>query len=304
MDTRQQMPQIDILPARHFWRRFAAFAVDIIVFQLIILATVHYVSKVYPLDFRLPGWTTTECSGLLPDQLAKQIEAGWPEATSDICEVRQFGGAKQRYLRTGTLSEDDLWLSGKELSIPVDADNNPVTKPMPAYSSLVGGVANTVLIALAFAVFSADGRRTFGKALVFLRVQTAEQEDLDFGTAFKREILKFSPNLLFSVVLFALSLFPAYPTEDFNTLLGMLRGEYAPSDDSISKSYLVWALAVTAWWIWPFIVWEGQTFHDRICACKVVTTLKADRPDEARIKQNRPRIYRRLAPIRRSRRRN
>ncbi|MFS2180578.1 RDD family protein [Rhizobium pisi] len=157
------------------------------------------------------------------------------------------------------------------LTIPLDADNNPVSKTIPAYSDLILGIANTALMALAFAGFSANGRRTFGKAVFFLRVQSIDGEGSDLGTAFKREILKFSPNLLFSAAIFAISLFPAYPTQDFDALLGMFRDGYIPSNDGTIGFYVVWTIAALAWWLVPFMAWQGQTYYDRVCGCEVVS---------------------------------
>ncbi|WP_313140145.1 RDD family protein [Rhizobium croatiense] len=245
MDNTPQMPQNITFPSRYFWRRFAAYIVDVTIFQAAILIAVYYFSATSPLDLLFHGWTSTQCTEAIPDQLAKRIEAGWPLKTgeirgADICEKTHFGLGKQRYLRTGVAADTDGLLWSPELTIRLDADNKPVTKTLPAYRSLLSGIANTALIALAFAWFSANGRRTFGKALVFLRVQSVDGKTPDLGTAFKREILKFSPNLLFSAVAFAISLFPIYPTEDFDALLRMFREGYEPSDDSIGKSYLVW----------------------------------------------------------------
>ncbi|MBY2934214.1 RDD family protein [Rhizobium leguminosarum] len=277
MDTTPQMPQNVSLPSRHFWRRFAAYTVDIIIFQAAILIAVYYFSTISPLDFLLHGRTSMECSEAVPDQLAQRIDAGWPLRateirTSEICEVSQIDWRKQKYLQINVAIEPwDYVTPAQVLTIPIDANNYPLTKTIPAYSSLMSGIANTALIALAFACFSANSRRTFGKAVFFLRVQSVDGKNPDFGTAFKREILKFSPNLLFSAAVFAISLLPVYPTEDFDALLGMFRSGYTPEDHGTAKSYFIWTIAVVAWWVWPFIVWKGQTFYDRICACKVVS---------------------------------
>ncbi|MGR4843255.1 RDD family protein [Rhizobium sp. LARHSG275] len=276
MDTTLQMPQNVTLPS-HFWRRFAAYTVDIIIFQAAILIAVYYFSTISPLDFLLNGRTSMQCSEAVPDQLAQRIDAEWPlrtteTRTSEICEVSRIGSGKQRYLEIDVAIEPwDYVTPAQVLTIPVDADNNPVTKTIPGYTSLMSSIANTALIALAFACFSAKGRRTFGKAVFFLRVRSVDGKDPNFGTAFKREILKFSPNLLLSLVVFTISLFPVYPTEDFDALLGMFRNGYTPEDNGTAISYFIWTIAVMAWWGWPFIVWKGQTFYDRICACKVVS---------------------------------
>ncbi|WHO80596.1 RDD family protein [Rhizobium leguminosarum] len=265
------------LASSHFWRRFAAFAVDVIIFQAAILITVHYISTVFSLDFRFPRWTSMECTEKVPDQLAKRVDTGWPLKpnefrTNQICEVRQLGFGKQRYLQVAVQIEPwDYVTPAQVLTIPLDADNNPVTKTLPAYAGLISGIGNIGLIVLAFACFSANGRRTFGKAVFFLRVQWIDGEGPDFGIALKREILKFGPNLLFSATIFASSLFPIYPTQDFDALLAMFHDGYIPSDKGTTGLYVIWTIAAMVWWLFPFIVWRGQAFYDRVCACDVVS---------------------------------
>lgn len=127
-----------------------------------------------------------------------------------------------------------------------------------------------MLIVLAFASFSANGRRTFGKAVFFLRVQSVDGENPDFGTAFKREILKFSPCLFFSAGVFAMSLLPVYPAQDFDILLAAFSKGFAPSYDGTPGFYVVWTMAAVTGWLLPLIR-RGKTFYDRICACKVVS---------------------------------
>ncbi|OHV21654.1 hypothetical protein BBJ66_08855 [Rhizobium sp. RSm-3] len=309
MDNLAAMQQPIALPSRYFWQRLAAFAIDILIFQAIILVAAYNISTALPPSLRFPGWSSIECVPEVPSQLAKQIEAGWPLKpnelrTTAICELRQFGFGKYRYLQTTVLMEPwDYVTPTQVLTIPLDADGNPVARTIPAYSNLISGIASTALIMLAFACFSANSRRTVGKAVFFLEVTTVDGKGPDFGTALKREILKFSPNLLFSAAAFAISLFPAYPTRDFDALLAMFQDGYTPSDISTIWLYGIWTVTIMAWWLLPLAEWKGQVFYDRICACKVVSPLEASRPIDARTGQNRPRMYRRLAPIRGGRRR-
>lgn len=278
MDYTAEMPQSIALAPRYFWRRLAAFAVDIIIFQAAILIAIHYISKTFPEGLHFADKVSLECTEGVPDQLEKRIRTGWPLKTNElrtnnICEERQFGWGKQRYLQiTVEMEPWDYVTPTQVLTIPLDADDNPVNTIVPAYSDFLSGIANTALIALAFACFSVNGRRTFGKAVFFLRVQWIDGEYPDFGIALKREILKFSPNLLFASAVFAISLFPVHPTQDFETLLGMFHDGYTSSNSGTIAPYVLWAIAATAWWLVPFMAWQGQTFYDRICACEVVST--------------------------------
>ncbi|MBB4234114.1 RDD family protein [Rhizobium esperanzae] len=277
MDHTAEMPQSIALLPRYFWRRLAAFAVDVIIFQAAILIAVHYISTTVPEGSHFADKVSMECAEGVPDQLAKRIDAGWPLKTNElrtneICESRQFGLGKQRYLQiTVEMEPWDYVTPTQVLTIPLDADDNPVNKTIPAYSDFMSGIANTALIALAFACFSANGRRTIGKAVFFLRVQWIDGEGPNFGIALKREILKFSPTLLFSAATFVISLLPAYPTQDFDALLGIFHGGYAPSYDGTIGFYVLWTGAALAWWLVPFMLWQGRTFYDRICACEVVS---------------------------------
>jgi len=276
MDTIPQMPQYATLPSRHFWRRAVACIVDIIIFQAVILIAVYCISTVIPLDFRFAGWSYTQCGVEVPDQLAKRIDAGWPLRTGEvrnnqICEVSQIGSEKQRYLQTGVSRQTDYWVSAQWLAIPVDADGNPVVGTESVYPSVISGILNIALLALAFAYFSANGRRTIGKKLLGLRVQSVDGKNPGLGTEFRREILKFSPYLLFSAADFAFSLFPILPTEDFDALLRMSRDGYTPFTDGTATFNIILGIAALIWWFLPLIFWRGQTFYDRICACKVVS---------------------------------
>ncbi|MGO7635123.1 RDD family protein [Rhizobium leguminosarum] len=275
MDTTPQIPQYAILPSRHFWRRAVACIVDIIIFQAVILIAVYCISTVIPLDFRFAGWSYTQCGVEVSDQLAKRIDAGWPlkpgeVRISQICEVSQIGSEKQRYLQTGVSHQTDNWTSARWLTIPVDANGNPVIGTVSVYPIVISGIVNIALLALAFAYFSANGRRTIGKKLLGLRVQSVDGKNPGLGTEFRREILKFSPYLLFIAADFAFSLFPVFPTEDFDALLRMSRDGYTLLDSGAAMFDVVLGIAALIWWFLPLIFWRGQTFYDRICACKVV----------------------------------
>ncbi|KPH07872.1 RDD family protein [Rhizobium acidisoli] len=273
MDTTPQIPQYATLPSRHFWRRAVACIVDIIIFQAVILIAVYCISTVIPLDFRFAGWSYTQCSVEVPDQLAKRIDVGWPLKPGEvrinqICEVSQIGSEKQRYLQTGVSRQTDYGTSARWLAVPVDADGNPVVETESVYPSLISGIVNIALLALAFAYFSANGRRTIGKKLMGLRVQSVDGKNPGLGIEFRREILKFCPYLLFIAAAFAL---PVFPTEDFDTLLRMSHDGYTLLDNGAAVFFeIILGIAALIWWFLPLIFWRGQTFYDRICACKVV----------------------------------
>ncbi|WP_411196949.1 RDD family protein [Rhizobium sp.] len=272
MDTTPQMPQYATLPSRHFWRRAVACIVDIIIFQAVILIAVYCISTVIPLDFRFAGWSYTQCSVEVPDQLAKRIDVGWPLKPGEvrinqICEISQIGSEKQRYLQTGVSRQTDYGTSAQWLAVPVDADGNPVLGSVSVYPSVISGIVNIALLALAFAYFSANGRRTIGKKLLGLRVQSVDGKNPGLGIEFRREILKFSPYLLFIAAAFAI---PVFPTEDFDTLLHMSRDGYTILDNGAAMFEIILGIAALMWWFLPLIFWRGQTFYDRICACKVV----------------------------------
>ncbi|WP_346659880.1 MULTISPECIES: hypothetical protein [Rhizobium] len=48
MDNTPQMPQNITFPSRYFWRRFAAYIVDVTIFQAAILIAVYYFSATSP----------------------------------------------------------------------------------------------------------------------------------------------------------------------------------------------------------------------------------------------------------------
>ncbi|EJZ17543.1 RDD domain-containing protein, partial [Rhizobium sp. Pop5] len=138
MDYIAEMPQSIALPSRYFWRRLAALAVDIVIFQAAILIAVHYISTAFPESFSFANDASMECREGVPDQLAKRIDTNWPLKanewrTNDICESRQFGSGKQRYLQiTVEMEPWDYVTPTQVLTIPVDADGNPASKTIPA----------------------------------------------------------------------------------------------------------------------------------------------------------------------------
>ncbi|MGO7565016.1 hypothetical protein ACC754_37715, partial [Rhizobium johnstonii] len=78
------------------------------------------------------------------------------------------------YLQTCVSHQTDNWTSARWLTIPVDSDGNPAIGTVSVYPIVISGIVNIALLALSFAYFSANGRRTIGKKLLGLRVQSVE----------------------------------------------------------------------------------------------------------------------------------
>jgi len=151
--------------------------------------------------------------------------------------------------------------------VPVDDNGNPIVSSRQDFPS-----STIVIFLLPFALAwcTANGRRSPGKRLLSLRVTTITDDTLLFGLAIKRELMKFLP--LMFLVLFNLASFMAQPTLD--QLIRQLRdpGLIGGANMLTALILLVPLLVVFAaiWWLFPMIVWRGQTFYDRFCDTKVV----------------------------------
>jgi len=110
--------------------------------------------------------------------------------------------------------------------------------------------------------------------LLSLRVTTVEDGPLALGLAAKREIFKFLPFVLIAIFnLVSLFLLPS-SLPPFEQLIQQARD---PNLFTASGLFaLTGALApmlfvfTLIWWLYPLIVWRGQTFYDRFCDTKVV----------------------------------
>ncbi|WP_271025185.1 RDD family protein [Rhizobium sp. RCAM05973] len=264
------------LPPRHFWRRLGAYLIDIIIFQIVFTLLFLALSSVTPWDLTLPFLQKQQCNETTSGPLIPKIEAEWPLQTGDVrsnqlCRISWLGSKGYTVFVSKVASQQGTATSIRTFSVPVDDKGDPVNPSVTARpkSSVV-----LLILPLAFAYCSARARRTPGKRLLSLRVTTIEDGPLTLGLAVKREIFKFLPFVL--IALFNLvSLFILRPfLPPIDQLIQQARDTSLLTADGFLA--LTGALApmlfvfTLIWWLYPLIVWRGQTFYDRFCDTKVV----------------------------------
>jgi hypothetical protein len=134
--------------------------------------------------------------------------------------------------------------------------------------SLIPEIIVWILIPVAFAVLSVNGRRTLGKKAVGLIVRRLDDRFQAFPQALGRECLKLLPATALNAVTVVLMIEADFP---FGFLRSLLAGDYQPL-----ITMLEWALGLEVplliWWLGPFVVWRGQTWYDRLAGTKVDRT--------------------------------
>ena len=268
--------QMAALPPRYFWRRAGAYLVDIVIFQIAFTLLFLALSAVTPWDLTLPLLQKQQCDKATSGPLIAKLEAEWPlqageGRSNQLCHISWLGSNGYTVFVSAVASQQGSTTLKRAFSVPVDGNGNPINPNVTARptSSVV-----LLLLPLAFALCSAAGRRTVGKRLTSLCVSTVEGRPLPLALAAKREMFKFLPLILLAIVnLASLFLLPSYlppidqliqQARDTNLLntIGFfaLTGALAP---------LLFVFALV-WWIFPLIVWRGQTFYDRFCDTIVV----------------------------------
>ncbi|TAU17091.1 hypothetical protein ELI13_37020 [Rhizobium ruizarguesonis] len=148
----------------------------------------------------MPLFESTQCGELSSGPLVEKVEREWPlkpgETRSNrICQITQFLGPKSMAFRTTVVTGNPDGGSGSWRTVSVALDQNG--DPVEGIADLIGPLVGVLLVLLAFAHFSANGRRTLGKKILSIRVVTVEGASPHLNKAFKRELLKFLPWLAF-----------------------------------------------------------------------------------------------------------
>ncbi|MFT4180613.1 MAG: RDD family protein [Rhizobium sp.] len=279
MSTTQQLSS---LPPRYFWRRVAAYLIDVIIIEIALILFFLILSLVTPWDLSIPLFQSTQCSQTASGPLIEKIEAQWPlepgeTRVNKLCHVSWLGSDGYNLLLSSVSSKDGATTYARSFSAAVDKNGNPVD-PGTNGNALMSDVV-LLIIPLVLAYGSADGRRTPGKRLLSLQVTTVEDNSPGFGAELKREVLKFLPLIVLSL----LSVTSFFMTKAGNDDLDLVieRGIQTARDsnllsaDGATASLLLPPIVLILgliWWIYPLIIWRGQTFYDRFSNCKVLKT--------------------------------
>jgi uncharacterized RDD family membrane protein YckC len=262
------------LSKRHFWRRGAAFVLDILIASVLAGLALLPVSIVAGVDLGASSAATRAVCAKSPADLPalKSVEAVFPLIEGEIrvstlCVVSILGLPDQTYLTVTNRSSEEggeggithRFTNSRTLTVGVDADGKAnVAVAPPSFSIPVA------ILILAF--FMSGGKRSPGKWLMSLRVVTDEGGPLDSRRALTRESLKLLPALAVfgwqaAVWIAAAASAPVAP--------GAIPEWTAPGFAMMATGALFWLFGVI-WFFGPFIVWRGRTFHDRLAGTKLV----------------------------------
>jgi len=263
------------LPPRHFWRRLAAYLIDIIIFRIAFTLLFLALSTVTPWDVTLPFLKNERCDITTSGPLVPKMEAEWPlqsgeTRTNQLCGISWLGSKRYYVFVSKVASQQGKTNWARAISVPVDENGNPIDQSVadrPSSDALL------LILPFAFAYCSAKGRRTLGKRLLSLRIKTIEDGALPLGLAAKREMFKFLPLMLWAISNLA-SLFVQQPSVPIEELIKQAR------DPNLLTASGLFSLTGTLapmlfvftliWWFYPLFIWRGQTFYDRFCDTKVV----------------------------------
>jgi len=279
MSTTQQLSS---LPPRYFWRRVAAYLIDVIIIEFALILFFLIVSIGTPWNLSIPLFQSNQCSPMASGPLIEKIEAQWPlkpgeTRVNKLCHVSWLGSDGYNLLFSSVSSKEGATTYTRSFSAVVDKNGSPIdprTNSNAPMSDLV-----LLIIPLVLAYGSADGRRTPGKRLLSLQVTTVEDSSPGFGTELKREVLKFLPLIVLSLLSVGSFLMTKAGSDDLDLVIERgiqtARDSSLLSADGATTSILLPPIVVILgliWWIYPLIIWRGQTFYDRFSNCKVLKT--------------------------------
>lgn len=253
---------------RYFWRRAFAFLLDLLVAQLVVallFAAIDAAAGTLLGDSSLVS--ASECSPASPSHpQVVRIDGMWPlpagwRRENTICH---YGvGEDESWTFTTRL----MWKEGtanysQEVSYDIDKNG----KALPNEYALDFKLFAIVLL---FIVFAANGWRSPGKAAMGLRIKTAEGATPGWGHAVLRETFKLLPLVVFGVFAAWVALAaPAFLTDSEAMLVSMR------DSGVMTSSWMLllfgWYGGTILWWLAPFAIWRGRTWHDALAGTKLV----------------------------------
>lgn len=269
-------------PPRLFWRRAVAFVADLAVFYSILMLLALPLQAVTGWNLGFYIGQSTTCEVTTDSPLIGEVEAGWPLAdgeirTNQICVNSSIGMQQRFFISTVTRSADATGAS-RFVSIGIDQDGKAIPLDISGTSTASNILLQLFFLALfvlATARMTAAGRRTPGKAILFLRIVTAGEAIPSFRQCLTREVWKFLPPYLLgiAVTVHAAQNLPGLSTlasGEFADVISAARDMQVPDFSALLTVGLIAWLLGALWWFGPFVLWRGQTLYDRIAGCCVI----------------------------------
>lgn len=264
MDIRNTQDLQTTIPPKLFFRRLVAFVLDMAIFELVLGVLMFVV----PLNFGMPLFQTTQCEEVTSGPLVEKVERDWPlkpgeSRVNQLCLTRDLLGAESRYFESTVLPGGTDVGPVSERSVSVELERNG--EPLEGVENTIGPLVGNLLVILAFSFLSANGRSTLGKRLLGIRVVTVEGAPLRFRRALMRETLRFAP---WTVSVGFAALASVYSPQTLEDAIRSIRDVDASTIFQITLQAVV-AVFSLVWWLFPFIRWRGQMFHDQLTGCAV-----------------------------------
>lgn len=259
----------DSRPKRYFWRRGAAFVVDVLLayaWALVILAAANAVtgSDVY-------YWrgiaTRTACSEAAPSPLLAGINASLPVAAGwsrvvGLCEVSAVGKKTQHILAVNDWIRDANITKTGSFTIPVSAAGDEFDSSLRLDPTVL--VAYVLMIAWAWAAGRSPGKRLLG-----LAVQPVTGTDQAGSRALRRELLRLGPLALLPLVEVVATLATWRLADTLPAYLRLMQFIMNNMFVLIALSTVL-GLPIAIYYVIPLVRWRGQTFYDRLAGTMVV----------------------------------
>lgn len=253
---------------RHFWRRFAASIIDLMLIAFLTFFLYLPLTALFPNQFQIVSGPISSTICFFPSAPPATFMEAAPQdffpkdATIQfqLCEVTSMFMIKSYIGKASSSSSyDDETASSYTLSYSVatDVDGNPI--PGNDYQSFI--VFAGLIFAIA-AILKLWAGKTVGKKILGIRVST--DQEANFKLYAKREALKYLPLLLMAAI--------GVPLLSIDALFGT-----SLSTDLVSKYpfllvgfMLIIVVVDIFWYLLPLIRWKGQMPYDRLTGFKVI----------------------------------
>jgi uncharacterized RDD family membrane protein YckC len=257
---------------RYFWRRDFAFFLDLLLIAAIAGLLMIPVSALFGVDLGASNLIKRSTCVPAPQNwpIFQEIQKEWPlqpgqTRTNEHCHISIWGVQEYDLFFTRTMwsskqegnSAAVTYSSNRSMGIMVDKAGNPIS--LAAYPDF------SILLMLAiFAFFTANGRRSPGKAMLGLRVTTLTGEPFGWPKAIVREGLKLLPFLGFFFIQLYQWLMMVFRPVSIADMIKIV------TSDQFFVGLFAWPLFALIWWFGPFLIWRGQTWYDWLASTKVI----------------------------------
>jgi uncharacterized RDD family membrane protein YckC len=255
------------LPPRHFWRRCLAYLIDVLLVGMLVGGTLMVVSGVI-YGQALPS-DISKCHNVAETTEVLDAMKLGPDAkvTAASCPLSDLlHGERATIIAFAEVQEAGGWKTHLAFFTRDTSGLHPLDLFM---RSIVPNLLTWLALPVAFAVLSANGRRSLGKKAMALIVKRVDDGFPSFGRALLREALKLLPAPLLT------SIWVINAIQSGNSPFGAIEAVLDRDYGTLIR-ILEWALGLQAlliaWWLGPFLVWRGQTWYDRLAGTKVVRT--------------------------------